>query len=578
MTCNLKSHAFQTRPETRTCLPRKDMCCQPISSYYIEKRCNIESVNITTSNLRLVSLPGTAIAAGGNYAKFYIGDFQSVTYSWAAMSTSFPMAIVRGAGVSVVTDGEFVIDIPTGTTDFYLTVHMPTVNLILITPENSPMISFTDDEISMFMMLKYANKIAIDTSGLDHISPILPDLRIQHQLGPHRSSRAMAIVHIAIMDALIAIFGGFTPKVYTGSSPNASPQAAIAQALHDTLINLYPSHSTRLANILTEMLNTIPNGNSKTSGIALGAASAAAIITDRIGDGSGLTELYVGPGEYEPSGAFGEWTAPVGTVALGSQWGTYARPFTCPAPPGTISFPLPPAFNSPEYAVAFNQVKAIGGNGTTTPTARSPWETETGLYWAYDGTPSLCAPPRLYNQVAVKVLSEHITTFMDFAKSLTLVNVSMADTAVYAWYWKYYFKIWRPTSAIQDPASSTTNPSTPHDTTWTDYGAPHPNAPNFVPPFPAYPSGHASFGGSLFQVLRDEVGDVPFTFTSDELNGTIPGRPLAPRSFISLSQAEDENGFSRIPLGIHFIFDKTAGIQLGQDVADEVIGNTYQPV
>lgn len=86
---------------------------------------------------------------------------------------------------------------------------------------------------------------------------------------------------------------------------------------------------------------------------------------------------------------------------------------------------------------------------------------------------------------------------------------------------------------------------------------------------------HATFGGSLFYMLKSLVGDVPFTFTSDELNGTIPDRPLAPRSFISLSQAEEENGFSRLPLGIHFVFDKSTGIKLGNDVADAVYQNIF---
>ena len=85
--------------------------------------------------------------------------------------------------------------------------------------------------------------------------------------------------------------------------------------------------------------------------------------------------------------------------------------------------------------------------------------------------------------------------------------------------------------------------------------------PNFTPPFPAYPSGHAGFGGALFQILRRFYGTdrIPFTFVSDEFNGvTLDNeghvRPLMPRSFSSLSRGRGgerpEPHLSRDPLGL----------------------------
>jgi hypothetical protein len=51
-----------------------------------------------------------------------------------------------------------------------------------------------------------------------------------------------------------------------------------------------------------------------------------------------------------------------------------------------------------------------------------------------------------------------------------------------------------------------------------------------------------------------------------------------PRSFSTLSQAEEENGQSRIYLGIHWHFDKTAGIAQGRRVADYVFNHAFRPI
>ena len=74
-----------------------------------------------------------------------------------------------------------------------------------------------------------------------------------------------------------------------------------------------------------------------------------------------------------------------------------------------------------------------------------------------------------------------------------------------------------------------------------------------------------------------------FTFVSDEFNGetldnnTGLPRPRIPRSFRNLSAAEEEVGQSRIYLGIHWAFDKTAAIAQGRNVADYVFANASTP-
>jgi hypothetical protein len=278
-------------------------------------------------------------------------------------------------------------------------------------------------------------------------------------------------------------------------------------------------------------------------------------------------------------------------VALGAHWGEVA-PFVLES---TDQFrtPAPPALTSPEYTAAFNEVLALGGDGLTTPTLRSDEQTFIGTYWAYDGTPSLCAPPRLYNQIAVQIAQQRRSDLMETARLLALVNTAMADAGTAIWESKYHWALWRPVTGIResDPGTGPTglgdgNDDTLGDPGFSPLGAPASNlsALNFTPPFPAYPSGHAGFGGALFQTLRRfyRTDAIAFTFVSDEFDGVTQDnqgnvRPLLPRSFTSLSQAEEENGQSRIYLGIHWSFDKTEGIAQGRAVADWVFEHAFRP-
>jgi hypothetical protein len=236
----------------------------------------------------------------------------------------------------------------------------------------------------------------------------------------------------------------------------------------------------------------------------------------------------------------------------------------------------------------------LGGDGVITATERTEEQTQIGIYWAYDGTPSLCAPPRLYNQVTLAIADVMGTEGVELARLLTLVNIAMADSGIAIWESKYFYDVWRPVTGIREADEGTGptgegdgNLETAGDTGFMPMGAPASNStsPNFTPPFPAYPSGHAGFGGALFETLRNFYGtdEIPFTFVSDEYNGVTVDRdgstrPMLPRSFDTLSQAEEENGQSRIYLGIHWSFDKTEGIALGRNVADYVFSQILTPL
>jgi hypothetical protein len=408
------------------------------------------------------------------------------------------------------------------------------------------------------------------------------------QAGPTRTSRALAIVHAAIFDAVNSIDRSYTPyaislKGYT----SASVAAAVAQAAHDTLVAVYPQQAADFDAALVDALDDIRNGNAKRQGVELGRRVAAAVLDLRADDGSDIAGSYSEPVEPGTFQTFDGEPNP-----LTPAWGE-VTPFTM-TDGSQFLVDAPPELGSDEYAAAYNEVKNYGGDGASMPTLRTDEQTEIGIFWGYDGAPGLGTPPRMYNQIARVVAEQEGNTQVENARLFALINFAMADAGIAAWDTKYVYDVWRPLRGIRQVdndgnALDDGNPDTEADPNWSPLGAPYTNGPlggtNFTPPFPAYVSGHATFGAALFQTMARFYGtdDVSFTFVSDELNGKnfdISGavRTLRPRSFDSFSEAAEENGQSRIYLGVHWAFDKTAGIEQGNEIANYAFEHYLAPV
>jgi membrane-associated phospholipid phosphatase len=129
---------------------------------------------------------------------------------------------------------------------------------------------------------------------------------------------------------------------------------------------------------------------------------------------------------------------------------------------------------------------------------------------------------RLYNMVARTIaLQQKMLTVPEIARLFALANVAMADAGLASWDTKYFYQYWRPVTAIR----------LLRDPNFYPLGAQATNTagPNFTPPFPAYTSGHATFGGALFQILRKFFPDeTPFTLF--RMNGTATIKMLTATS------------------------------------------------
>ncbi|MFN0051118.1 MAG: phosphatase PAP2 family protein [Planctomycetales bacterium] len=395
----------------------------------------------------------------------------------------------------------------------------------------------------------------------------------KEQGGPTRAARALAMVHLAMYDAANAVTPIGRPYFEVGNSAGASLDAAVATAARDTLSDLYPNQSAAFAQAHQLYLQPIQGAEIIRKEVDAGGKAARKMLQERRRDGSQVA------GSYVPSGAPGAHDVDPLHPTQG---------FLTPAWGGVTPFGLsrqfqfrpnpPPALGSAAYAAALNDVKDLGGDGVTTPTFRTEEETMIGLYWAYDGTPGLGVPPRLYNQIVRTIALDQGNSELENARLFALVNAAQADAGIVCWGIKYHYVVWRPILGIRR-ADEDGNPHTDPDPDWEPLGAPASNqsGDNFTPPFPAYTSGHATFGAAVFQVLARFYGTdaVPFTFVSDELNGVTTDaqgnvRPYLPRSFGSLSDAAAENARSRIYLGIHWQFDADEGVGCGAAVGDAV--------
>ena len=381
--------------------------------------------------------------------------------------------------------------------------------------------------------------------------------------GPTWSSRNLAIVHASMYDAVNSIDRGHEAyRVLANAPAGASEDAAAVQAAYRALVSLYPGQKTKLDAALATSLAAIPDGASKTDGIALGDSVAQAIVAWRSTDGA--ENVY----PFTPTPGPGIWSSdPLhpGQQPLNVGWGNL-MPFAVRNSVEFMQGP-PPALNSPEYTASFNEVKDLGAKISPSRTAD---QTQIGIFWAYDRG-GLGPPPILYNQNTIAIATAKGNTMVENARLFALTNIAMADAGVTCWQGKYVYNFWRPITAVRG-ADTDGNPDTTYDPNWQPLGAPGPNGDNFTPPFPAYASGHATFGAALFQTLTHFYGSDKFNFalSSDELPGVT-------RNYSRFSQASEENAYSRIYLGVHWSFDATQGVTCGNHISDYICANYLRP-
>jgi len=313
-----------------------------------------------------------------------------------------------------------------------------------------------------------------------------------------------------------------------------------------------------VADAHTASLAAVPGNSFKRQGIDAGNAAADAMIAARQGDGR------FGPSQWVPNSNVGHWdpVAPNGsTVQDPTPWVGGVDPFLMESS-SQFRSAGPLALTSAAYTAEFNEVKALGGDGVVTPSARTATQTYIAKWWQSN-------PVVSWNAVARDLVARNDLDAAESARLFAMTNLSGADAAINCWNDKYHFDFWRPFQAIRragDPLEG--NPDTSPDPTWT---------PLISAPYPDHVSGHMCHDGAHVTVLRMFFGNViagDFQITSAFVN---PGGP-ATRSFGSFSQALDEIVVARIWAGLHFRTADVQGRDLGTNVANFMADNYFQRV
>jgi hypothetical protein len=368
---------------------------------------------------------------------------------------------------------------------------------------------------------------------------------------PVNEARLAAITQLAVFEAVNSISGDYRPYLRTIKAPRgASADAAVVAAAHATLVHFVPGRIEELDRARAKSLRAIIDGPAKRDGIAVGKAAARALIKLREDDGSAPNESYL-PTSAKP----GEWQLTTGCPLSGGvflQWQDVV-PFGIKRS-GQYRVAPPPALRSDEYAVAYNEVRKVGGvHSSERPQDRA----DVARFYAAVLTIGT------WNPVASQVAAAKGRSLSENARALALLNMALSDGLVAVFKAKYRDPFWRPETAI--PAGDRDrNPKT----------RPDPNFAPFVatPCHPSYPSAHASAAYAAQEILERIYGRKNHLINLS--NPLVPGVSLQYRRFDEITADIDD---ARVFGGIHFRFDQEAGASLGCRVGRYIYRHHLRP-
>jgi hypothetical protein len=364
-------------------------------------------------------------------------------------------------------------------------------------------------------------------------------------MGPPPAERIIAMVHVAMFDAINSIERRYRPYMsQLPATATTSKEAAAAAAAGTVLASIHPQTQADMKAALATYLANIPDSAEKTMGIKLGEAVAAKVLEARTNDGSSA------PDSYRPKSKVGVYVSTAPTVA--PQW-PGVKPFAMTS--GSQFRPEGPvALTSKEWTVDYNEIKDLGGHNSS---KRSAQQSENARFWLASGG-------NIYYPVVRGIHESKKLNLIEGARLYALMAVARADALIAVFDAKYHYDFWRPVTAIRN-GDMDDNPATERDATWTPIAE--------TPMHPEYPCAHCTLAGSMTGVVEALFGtpDVRVSTTSPTLTGVT-------HSWTNMRALDTEVAEARIWAGFHYRFSVRVGQNMGRKIGEHTVKSVMQPV
>ena len=362
---------------------------------------------------------------------------------------------------------------------------------------------------------------------------------------PPDGARSMAMMHIAMFDAINATQPRYTSYAFKGKAPaGASAEAAGTAAARTVLLKLYPDQNEVIEKAYSASLASIPDSAGKAAGIALGEQVGMDCLAMRADVGSAAAVAN------RPATAAGVY---VPTLLPASVNWPKVKPFFMEDP---AQFrPAPPlALKSAEWARDLNEIRQVGGRQSS---ARTAEQTDVGRFWAVTGVPS-------WNPVVRALSASAGLSLVENARLFALVNMAATDSFISVFDAKYAFNFWRPVTAIRN-GDLHGNGAITRDSGWMPLID--------TPMHPEYPCAHCISSSAVGAVLASHFGGRPMSVTM-----TSPTAPGVTRKWERLEDYVQEVNNARVWAGVHYRFSTVVGSDMGRRIGELAVRDYLKPL